>query len=209
MKSPERVAFLVAADAELTRSLIAELVRAGKRYQLPIAATLPQARERLRRSSPAVMLLDESALDGASLRVVARELASLAPVIILASPTRQAELASLVATQSVDFVARAGTYVPMVAALLERRICEAERREVTFPGVELPQDFAELLRHEVNNPLTGILGNAEILLARRDRLPAAVAQRLETIADLAVRLREAVRRLSWAWEGRQERVHSA
>ncbi len=209
MKPAERVAFLVAADAELARSVIAELVRAGKRYQLPIAASLPQARERLRRISPAAILLDESALDGASIQAIATEFASFAPVIVVSSPDRQAELASLIAHQSVDFVARAGSYVPVVAALLERRIREAERREVTFPDIGLPQDFAESLRHEVNNPLTGILGNAEILLARRDRLPAAVAQRLETIADLAVRLRETVRRLSWAWEGRQERVRSA
>jgi len=60
-------------------------------------------------------------------------------------------------------------------------------------------DFGEILRHEVNNPLTGILGNAEMLLARRD-LPASAIERLETIAHLAVRLRETVRRLSGAAE---------
>jgi len=63
--------------------------------------------------------------------------------------------------------------------------------------------------HEVNNPLTGILGNAELLLARRNRLPAATVTRLETIAELAVRLRETVRRLSNAWEARNDHVRSA
>ncbi|PYU24390.1 MAG: hypothetical protein DMG30_09160 [Acidobacteria bacterium] len=61
-------------------------------------------------------------------------------------------------------------------------------------------DFGEILRHEVNNPLTGILGNAEMLLAKRDYLPASAIERLETIAHLAVRLRETVRRLSSALE---------
>jgi signal transduction histidine kinase len=209
MKPGERVAFLVAADAELMRSLIEELVRAGKRYQLPIAASLQQARERLSRISPTAILIDESALSGAPIRAAAEEFAGSAPVVVLASPSCQAELAPLIATASVDFVARTGSYVPVVAALLGRQIREAERREISFSEVDLPTDFGELLRHEVNNPLTGILGNAEILLARRDRLPAAVAQRLETIADLAVRLRETIRRLSWSWEGRRERVHSA
>lgn len=209
MKPAERVAFLVAADAELMRSLIEELVRAGKRYQLPIAASLQQARERLPRILPTAILIDESALGGTPIRAAAEEFAGSAPVVVLASPSRQAELAPLIATASVDFVARTGSYVPVVAALLGRRVREAERQEISFLDADLPKDFGELLRHEVNNPLTGILGNAEILLARRDRLPAAVAQRLETIADLAVRLRETVRRLSWAWEGRRERVHSA
>ena len=64
-------------------------------------------------------------------------------------------------------------------------------------------DFGEIFRHEVNNPLTGILGNAEMLLARREGLPGSAIERLETIANLAVRLRETVRRLSSAAELRQ------
>jgi len=68
--------------------------------------------------------------------------------------------------------------------------------------------FGEILRHELNNPLTGILGNAELLLAEVQRkndgqLPQHGQQRLETIAALAVRLRETVRRLSERWETRQ------
>ena len=64
-------------------------------------------------------------------------------------------------------------------------------------------DFGMVLRHELNNPLTGILGNAELLLAdvRRKNLelPGVVQARLETIAELAVRMRETVRRLSEEW----------
>ena len=71
--------------------------------------------------------------------------------------------------------------------------------------------FGETLRHELNNPLTGILGNAELLLAEVRRkndgqLPNGGQQRLETIAALAVRLRETVRRLSQDWESRHRRV---
>ena len=64
-------------------------------------------------------------------------------------------------------------------------------------------DFGTVLRHELNNPLTGILGNAELLLADMRRknleLPGAAQARLETIAELAVRMRETVRRLSEEW----------
>jgi len=68
-----------------------------------------------------------------------------------------------------------------------------------------------VLRHELNNPLTGILGNAELLLAeihrKNDgRIPSGGEQRLETIASLAVRLRETVRRLSQEWEERHHPV---
>ena len=72
--------------------------------------------------------------------------------------------------------------------------------ELTADG----RDFGEVLRHELNNPLTGILGNSELLLleVRRGRLtlPANALQRLEVIAELAVRMRETVRQLSDRWE---------
>ena len=61
-----------------------------------------------------------------------------------------------------------------------------------------PPDLEELgtiLRHEINNPLTGILGNAELVLAGSDGLSADVRRRVETIVGLAVRLRDVVRNL--------------
>ena len=93
--------------------------------------------------------------------------------------------------------------------MLDRRARMAERVAgmIQFPHDELAGDFGEILRHEVNNPLTGILGNTELLLARRDRLPPAAVERLQTIAELAVRLRETVRRLSSTWEERPVLVH--
>jgi signal transduction histidine kinase len=53
----------------------------------------------------------------------------------------------------------------------EERLAERATAMVQFPKDELSGDFGEVLRHEVNNPLTGIPGNTELLLARRDRLP--------------------------------------
>jgi signal transduction histidine kinase len=72
------------------------------------------------------------------------------------------------------------------------------------------RDFGEVLRHELNNPLTGILGNAELLLVelrkRNMELPQLAQTRLETIAALAVRMRETVRRLSEEWEAQAEEL---
>jgi signal transduction histidine kinase len=67
------------------------------------------------------------------------------------------------------------------------------------------------LRHELNNPLTGILGNAELLLAKIARkkdgkLPYGGLERVETIAALAMRMRETVRQLSHEWEARNDPV---
>ena len=74
--------------------------------------------------------------------------------------------------------------------------------------------FGEVLHHGLNNPLTGILGNAELLLAemRRQRstqFSDGDLKRLETIAALAVRMGETVRRLSQACQARAEQARSA
>jgi signal transduction histidine kinase len=89
------------------------------------------------------------------------------------------------------------------------RIAERVSGMIQFPHDDVAGDFGEILRHEVNNPLTGILGNTELLLARRDRLPPGAIERLQTIAELAVRLRETVRRLSNTWDEQHENARPA
>jgi hypothetical protein len=57
--------------------------------------------------------------------------------------------------------------------------------------------------------VTGILGNAELLLAdiareKDGKLPYGGLERVETIAALAMRMRETVRQLSHEWETRND-----
>src|SRR3989441_8419003 len=52
-------------------------------------------------------------------------------------------------------------------------------------------EIAELVarvRHEINNPLTGVLGQAQLLL--REDLNERARKRAETIEQLAIRLRD-------------------
>jgi signal transduction histidine kinase len=61
----------------------------------------------------------------------------------------------------------------------------------------------------MNNPLTGILGNAELLLEKRHRLPPTAVTQIETIAQLAMRLRETVQRLSAMWESARDSQYTS
>jgi nitrogen-specific signal transduction histidine kinase len=49
------------------------------------------------------------------------------------------------------------------------------------------------VRHEINNPLTGVLGQAQLLL--REELSEKARQRVETIEKLAMRIRDIVAQL--------------
>jgi signal transduction histidine kinase len=57
-------------------------------------------------------------------------------------------------------------------------------------------EVAELItrvRHEINNPLTGVLGQAQLLL--REDLPERARKRAETIEEMAIRIRDIVAEL--------------
>ncbi|HEY0006755.1 MAG TPA: histidine kinase dimerization/phospho-acceptor domain-containing protein [Pyrinomonadaceae bacterium] len=54
-------------------------------------------------------------------------------------------------------------------------------------------DLVAHVRHEINNPLTGVLGQAQLLL--REDLSESARRRVETIEQLAQRIRDTVARL--------------
>ena len=63
--------------------------------------------------------------------------------------------------------------------------CEAKLTEMA--------DLVARVRHEINNPLTGVLGQAQLLL--REELTPSARKRAETIEQLASRIRETVAEL--------------
>jgi signal transduction histidine kinase len=54
-------------------------------------------------------------------------------------------------------------------------------------------DLVAHVRHEINNPLTGVIGQAQLLL--REELSSVARRRVETIEQLAGRIRDIVAQL--------------
>ena len=63
--------------------------------------------------------------------------------------------------------------------------CEARLTEIA--------DLVAHVRHEINNPLTGVIGQAQLLL--REELSQSARRRVETIEQLAGRIRDTVAEL--------------
>jgi signal transduction histidine kinase len=59
--------------------------------------------------------------------------------------------------------------------------------------LEGAREFASHICHEVNNPLTGLLGQTQLLL--RENLSDKARKRVETIETLAMRIRDTIVRL--------------
>ncbi len=53
-----------------------------------------------------------------------------------------------------------------------------------------------MLHHEINNPLTVVLGNAELILMKSDHLPAETIARLEKIVQAGLKIKNAVTNLN-------------
>jgi signal transduction histidine kinase len=221
----EQTILLVSDDAALCAAARQEFEAREAGPRVAAVSSVDAARRVVEDAAPTVILLEETAVAGPGkagpgragavprLDSVVSALAVYAPVVVIGAADHEGELAALVAAGSANFVSRAGGCLPVALGFVEQRLRQARYisaaalRAVPESDTNAREAFGEILRHELNNPLTGILGNAELLLAevRRKndgRLPNGGQQRLETIAALAVRLRETVRRLSEDWEAR-------
>ena len=222
MGNREQTVLIVSDDAALCAEARREFAVSIPNLRVATVSTVDAARRILEQDLPALILFEAESIAAAAvggreelqrLDGLVTSLSVYAPVVVLDEETHRPELAHLIAAGAVDYVHRDAHWMRSALERIQRRLQELPAlAEAAADPFEAPlEDFGEILRHELNNPLTGILGNAELLLSeirrtRDDRLPHRGQQRLETIATLAVRLRETVRRLSQEWEARQHTV---
>jgi signal transduction histidine kinase len=201
MKLPTPIVLLCVANPD-----VGEIIREGIRAHQPALPirTIPDwqgLRLALGGEGVLAIVMDSPfpPTDAAALEI--ERLTRAAPVILLGPVAMRDKVTNQIATGRADFVQRAGNFARVVAALIDRRLHEREFFHLNSSiSRELPGEWLEDLRHEINNPLTGILGNAEMLLGSRERLPAPVAQRLEAIVSLALKLRSSVLHLTQDWQ---------
>ena len=219
MQKNEATILVVSDDAELRARTTEEMERRRTGVRVAAVSNLDAAWRVVEDTSPDLIVLEDASVgaepDGPRGRAPRLEsavssLATYAPVVVICGAEHRSELSALVSAGAADYVERNAGCFPLALQHIERRLEHTHNLAPDMsPALLLAsEDFGEVLRHELNNPLTGILGNAELLLAeiRRKndgRLPSGGQQRVETIAALPVRLRETVRRLSHEWRERQ------
>lgn len=74
-------------------------------------------------------------------------------------------------------------------------IVQARRAEVDQQSLQLLNQLAVSVNHEINNPLTGLMGTAELLLMGSAKLDEKVQQDLKTIIEQCRRIKEVTSRL--------------
>ena len=82
---------------------------------------------------------------------------------------------------------------PMIEPLNESSTSDKDQIAEYRLKLEETAALVARIRHEINNPLTGVLGQAQLLL--REDLSERSRKRVQTIEDLALRLRDVVAQL--------------
>ncbi len=116
------------------------------------------------------------------------------PVLFLAIPGGEAEISAALDHGAAGY-SLAGPGLPLLLpavvghAVRASRSRGLERRSSDLRHRSELRDLCASLRHQLNNPLTGILGNAEMGLAT-PALPPLLERRLRNIARMAEQIRQ-------------------
>ena len=84
-------------------------------------------------------------------------------------------------------------FISVIATALKNLFGQAG--EVDSARVDAVKQTTITLNHEINNPLTVVLGNVQLLLMKGEQLPEEVKARLELIEQAGLRIRDAVAKL--------------
>jgi DNA-binding response OmpR family regulator len=225
LDSRERI--LVVEDSQVQVALVCNLLE-EQGYQASWTTTIAGARERVRTAPPDLVLLDRDLPDGDG-SVLCRELKGNPstgdiPVILLTAKDRLEDRVQGLLGGADDYIAKPYHEEELLArvqgCLRTRVLQKALRRkaeELEQKNRDLVETQARLvqaqrlaaigqiglaIRHEINNPLSTIMGHAELLMGLREGLAPDIQKKLEAIHRGCIRIRDVVKRLEELREDR-------
>ncbi len=184
-------------NRRLAQEMVNVLAAADLRLELSLVPTPAQAAAQLDQRPIDLLLCDPGGLPNSVASLLDRA-ARDTGAIVIAEPGLEEWLGGWLDHRHVDCLLKAGDFVrllpPLVRKHLTRRELEARLAEMGRV-VAAVRELTAAVRHELNNPLTGVLGNAELVLQHRQGLSPENIRRLEGIVELAVRMRQYLKEL--------------
>ncbi len=121
------------------------------------------------------------------------------PVVVLLEPGAEADAAWALSRGAAGYVPAGPALAVLLEPVLEQALLSTRLRKAESDARELEyrdqlRALALSIRHEINNPLTGILGSAEMAL-KTPELPPAMVRRLTNIVKLTEEIRSLLQEL--------------
>jgi signal transduction histidine kinase len=191
------VSLLAMLDAHTASQLEAEL---GPQWRLQRVSRIEEALWRLRSPGIAAMLVGIEPPPGEVQQMLEHALQARpeVPLIVVARPEAAAAAAHAL-EHGAAAVLPCPPRAPLAAAIIERAIAVARGSRAQLQASELEYreritGLVQSIRHEINNPLTGILGHAEFGV-RTNGLDSTVARRFSSIVKLTEDIRGILKKL--------------
>lgn len=139
-----------------------------------------------------------------ALKRILRALDAGPPVILVATTPEQVQSLRAEFPRLLSFPPHEGcadTVVTLASEVLRRvdAVARAERTELVNAHLKRNATLGQYvidMRHAMNNALTSVLGNSELLLLEPGAFSASVQSQLDTIRNMALRLHEILQRFS-------------
>ena len=196
----QRTVLVVAADADFARQI-------SQRWQnervVPAFTVLGSVPAGFDATACDLAILGPLSVD--ALRSTLRMLGSGArPVMVVADPAETVQMVRQEFPRAVVLQQLEGWADPVVLLGIEivRRVEAVNRAERAEESTELLKCHATLgqymieMRHTLNNALTSVLGNSELLLLEPGAFSAGVRSQIDTIRNMALRMHEILQRFS-------------
>ncbi|MBI3271022.1 MAG: response regulator [Planctomycetes bacterium] len=191
-------------------------------YEVVAALDGEEAEARIKEATPDLLLVDYHMPKKDGLEVVrwARQNRPQMAIIMMTAHRSEDFFVELLRAGVDDFVqkpfepAAIGPIVEVALRKASVRNVDLQFREKAIELVQVHQrvvrserlaaigEIGLAVRHEINNPLTSLLGQAEMLLAGRAPLTEDAKRRVQTIHDMAMRIKTIVQRLEDIKEAR-------
>ena len=175
---------------------LVEAALAGSDWRREWVPSAVQGISRLE-SGPLDVVLTQDELPDSTGRELLLQMLSIKsglPIVFLAPPDAEQEIAAALAHGAAGYAVTGSALPTLLRAVLEHAVHASRTRELERLSRDLHRhselrELCTTLRHELNNPLTGILGNAELALSSPNLAPP-LAHRLGHIVRMAEQMRD-------------------
>jgi two-component system response regulator MtrA len=200
LPAPGPHSILIVDDSPETRRLLSVLLQA-EGYRLLVARDGPEALRIVERAGAlSLVILDVMmpGMDGleACRRIRQRGDDPYTPIILATALSDEADIVKGLAAGADDYVTKPFRHAEVVARVRTAlRLKEALDGLVVAREIAIAGAMATTLEHEVNNPLSAVVGNIELVLAR-SHPDEKTRHRLQAALEGAHRIRDVVARLT-------------
>ncbi len=192
---------LVVDDDPNVALLVKMTLSENKDYNIEIASDGAEALKKIEQNPPDLLLLDLM-MPGIGGMEICRILKSdkttkYIPIIMLTAKREASDMIQGMNTGANDYITKPFNPDELMARVRAHlRIKALEEEVASRKELEAVLKMSVTLQHEINNPLTGVIGNAELLMDRENLSEKDIDEIAENIHHSSMRIKEIIKQMS-------------